>query len=220
MIRSAATNHLPKAVDMIGDRIGLNYNIRRKEATEEYVSQQNRLVLGNLKNSWYSLDETNTKSRGRDEFKKVIPLIVRNPLKLNAKVRKKLYKLTPEEKQRLRYCDFMKINKLWNEYAQNLIAQKDIANVFKMDLHGCLIICTASKNPTFTGKEGFVVQDTKNTFLLVTKTNRLVTIPKRESIFEFKIDDKLYRIHGCNFLFTVQARTKIKYKQQRSKSNV
>lgn len=219
-MQSLAVNHLPKVVDMIGDRIGLDYNIRRKEATELYVSQHNRLELGNLKNSWYALTEERTKRQGQDDFKKIIPLVVKNPLKLNSKVRKRLYKLTPEEKQRVCYSDFEKINKLWTEYAQKVLAQNDLVNVFRMDVHGCLITCTASKNPTFIGTEGFVVQDTKNTFLLVTRTNRLVTVPKRESIFEFNVAQKRYRVHGCNFLFTIQARTKIKYKQQRSKSEV
>lgn len=213
-----AKNHLPKVVGMISDRIGLDYNIRPKQATEIYISKQNRLELKNLKNSYYSLTEGKTKKSG-DDVKQKIPQ-AKNPLKLNCEIRKKLYKLTPDEKHRLKYRDFEKIHKLWSEYAQKVMANNDLTNVFRMDLHGCLLKCTASKNPTFVGQEGFVVQDTKNTFLLVNRTNRIVTLPKKESVFEFNVDQKLYRVRGCNFLFTTQARTKVKYKQKRSNLDV
>jgi ribonuclease P protein subunit POP4 len=215
---SPAENNLPKVVDMIADRIGLNYDIKRKEAAEKYLADNKGCSLLSLKNSYYSLGEERT----RKPNEKVTQIIrkVKNPLKLNANVRKQLYKLTPEEKQNIRYSDFEEINQLWSNYASTVLQNKDPISIFRMDLHGCLIKCTASKNPTLVGTEGFVVQDTKNTFLIVKKTNRLVTLPKRESIFEFSIREKRYRIHGCNFLFTVQARTKLKYKQRRTKSDV
>lgn len=218
---SPAENHLPKVVDMIADRIGLDYNIRRKDATEKYIGEnkESRLDMGNLKNSYYSLGEERTK-KAHDNRVNVIRHAVKNPLKLNAHVRKQLYKLTPEEKHNLSYSDFEKINELWCDYARTLLMNNEPTCIFRMDLHGCLIQCTASRNPTLVGTEGFVIQDTKNTFLVVKRTNKLVTLPKKESIFEFGVNGKRYRIHGCNFLFTVQARTKLKYKQKRNSSDV
>lgn len=216
---SPAVNHLPKVVDMIADRIGLNYSINRKEATEKYIAENNRLDLANLRNSNYSLSEERTR-KGKDNLIRNTRVKVKNPLKLNAQVRKQLYKLTPGEKQNLRYSDFEKINQLWCSYAKTVLSSGDPLSVFRMDLHGCLIKCTASKNPTLVGTEGFVIQDTKNTFLVVKRTNKIVTLPKKESIFEFSANERHYRIHGCNFLFTVQARTKLKYKQRRKDSEV
>lgn len=217
---SLAENHLPKVVDMIADRIGLNYNnIKRKEATEKYIADNPRLDFINLKNSNYSLGEEKTR-KASDRVINSVKRSVRNPLKLNARVRKALYKLTPKEKQNLRYADFEKINELWSSYAKTVLSHNDPYSLFRMDLHGCHITCTASKNPTLIGTEGFVIQDTKNTFLVVKKTNKIVTLPKKESIFEFNADGKRYRIHGCNLLFTVQARSKLKYKQRRGDSDV
>lgn len=216
-----AEAHLPKVVDMIADRIGLNYNMKRKEAAEIYISKQNRLDLTNLKNSYYMLGEDRTrKGTSSDTAAKIIQQSVKNPLKLNAKVRKQLYKLTPEERYQIRYSDFERINQLWQDYARRVLANHELTNIFRMDLHGCLLKCTASRNPTLVGVEGYVIQETKNTFLIVKSTNKIVTLPKKESIFELSANRQRYRVHGCNFLFTVQARTKLKYKQKRCQSSV
>ena len=221
MASSQAERRLPKVVDMIGDRIGLNYNINRRETTEAFVVKHGRLDLNNLRYSSYSLTEDKTK-KSKDEPKTVNKLHVKNPLKLNAKLRKRLYKLSPLDKQKLEYKKMAEIHELWLGYSKKVVASNggDPSNIYKLDLHGCLLKCTASKNPTLVGSEGIVVQETKNTFLIIGKTNRLVTLPKRESIFEFKLDQQCYRIHGCNLLCTIQARSKSKYKQQRSTSSV
>ena len=205
-------HQLPKVVDMISDRIGLNYDIKKEHAAQVYISKQNRLSGEALRRSYYSLSEIRTKS-GIDVRQK-IP-VAKHPLHLNCKIRKRLYKLSPDDKQHLQYSDFEKVHKLWTAYAQKVLANNNFINVFRMDLHGCLIRCAASKNPSFVGQEGFVVQDTKNTFIIINRTNRINTLPKKESLFEFKVDEKLYRIHGCNFCFTTQARTKLKYRRKR-----
>lgn len=223
-MQSVANKPLPKAVHMIGERIGLNYRIRRKEAAEAYVgqNQQSRLQLDQLKKSYYSLNESRTKNKaeGDKATKHRSTGSVRNLLKLNARIRRRLYKLTPEERERLRYSDFEKIHSLWLQYVDKVLENSDPSNIFRIDLHGCHLSCTASKNPSLVGSEGIVVQETKNTFLVIKQNNRLVTLPKRESIFEFDVDKKRYRIHGCNLMFTSQARTKVKYKHKRFLSNV
>lgn len=218
-MQSTATNPLPKVVYMVADRIKLNLNIKRKEATEAYIeqNQESRLALSHLKHSYYSLNEVRTKKSKKDRAPSIIK--VKNPLKLNSRLRKKLYKLKPEEKQQLKYSDFEKVHQLWEQYALKVLANNP-TNIFHMDLHGCKLKCTASKNPTLVEAEGIVVQETKHTFVVIKSTNRIVTLPKRESIFEFDIDKKRYRIHGCNLLFTVQTRTKVKYKQRRHSSEV
>lgn len=212
---------LPKAVNIVGDRIGLDYNINRKITTRRYVEESQkdtRIEFDQLKNSFYSLTESKTKKE--PENKKEIRERVKNPLKLNSRVRKALYKLSNEEKQQLRYSTFEKIHELWQQYAEKVINSGDSMGIFRMDLHGCKLTCTASKNPTLIGSEGIVVQETRNTFLIIKQTNRLLTLPKRESIFEFGIGRKTYKIHGCNLLFTTQTRSKVKYKQKKCLSDI
>lgn len=212
---------LPKAVNAVGDRIGLNYRIDRKAATKDYIEktkQASRLEFDQLKNTFYSLTESRTKKGG--DANSAVRFAAKNPLKLSSRVRKSLYKLSDEEKRRLQYSTFEKIHELWKQYTAKVAKDDDRMSVFRMDLHGCKLKCTASKNPTNVGSEGIVVQETRNTFLVITETNRLLTLPKRESIFEFKVGESLYRIHGCNLLFTTQTRSKVKYKQQKSLSDI
>lgn len=230
---------LPKAVNCVGDRIiGLDYEINKKAATKNYIEQSKdatRLSFEQLKNSNYSLSEVKTKKQeaNKSVIKSKLFHSVRNPLKLNAKLRKSLYKLETDDIKQLRYSTFEKVNLLWQQYAKSNTI-RDASSVFKLDLHGCQLTCTASRNPTLIGSEGIVVQETKNTFLVITKTNRLLTLPKRESIFEFKINNSasgggggggeggnvVYEIHGSNLLFTAQTRTKVKYKQLKCQTEI
>lgn len=207
---------LPKAVNAVGDRIGLDYRLDRKLQTKKYIEETKeatRMNYDKLKNSFYSLTESKTKKNVKVKQSRLTR--VKNPLKLNSRVRKELYRLTNEEKQQLEYSTFEKIHHLWQQYASKVVNEGDIMSVFRMDLHGSKLECTASKNPSLVGAQGVVVQETKNTFLIIKQTNRLLTLPKRESIFEFKVGETHYRIHGCNLLFTTQTRSKVKYKQKK-----
>lgn len=214
---------LPQAVNAVGDRLGLNYNIDRKNATKNYIEEHkdaSRLDIDQLRNSYYSLTESKTK-KANEKVKQTHLAKVKNPLRLNCKVRKILYKLDEEEKRKLRYSTFEKVNELWQDYSQKITKEfNDPMTLFRLDLHGCLLKCTASKNHTLIGAEGIVVQETRNTFVVIKRTNRLITLPKRESIFEFNIAKNVYTIHGCNLLFTTQSRSKVKYKRQKSLSDI
>lgn len=235
---------LPRAVNAVGDRIiDLNYKIDRKSSTRKYIEDSKdatRLEFDQLKNSYYSLSEFKTKkssdNRQDSSRRRHILESCKNPLKLNCRLRKCLYKLSNDEIKQLQYSTFEKINTLWQQYAKINLKEnvRDSLSIFRMDLHGCLIKCTASKNPTLVGAEGIIVQETRNTFLVIRKTNRLLTLPKRESIFEFVIDgsgdngggdggrkeESVYRIHGSNLLLTPQARTKAKYKQKKCQADI
>lgn len=218
---------LPQLVNEVGDRIGLNYNIERKSATRKYIDNyqtSHRLDFDQLRNSVYTLNEARTKKKSlKDRDKSKCSFRAKNPLRLNCKIRKTLYKLTPEEKVKLRYSTFEKVNELWKQYSSQVLRDQtriDPMALFRMDLHGAKIKCIASRNPTLIGVEGFVVQETKNTFLIITITNSIKTVPKRECLFELIIGKNIYSIHGCNMLMTTQARCKVKCKQKKCLSEV
>lgn len=222
----AARAPLPQLVNEVGDRIGLNYDINRKVSTRRYVEDNktsHRLDYEQLKNSNYSLDESKTKKKSTKKDKQKVLLIRKNPLKLSSKRRKELYKLSPQDKQKLEYSTFEKVHELWKQYSCQVLCEyqgKDPMALFRMDLHGSYLKCIASKNPTLIGVEGIVVQETKNVFIIIKRTNGLITIPKKESLFEMIVGSNVYTIHGCNLLFTAQSRTKVKYKQKKSFSEI
>ena len=69
----------------------------------------------------------------------------------------------------------------------------------KADFHGCLLRVTHSKASTFIGLSGIVVKETKETFQIVTKMNRLKKIPKRHSWFAFDFKGIEYTLYGNQF---------------------
>jgi len=57
------------------------------------------------------------------------------------------------------------------------------AKLIKADLHGSMIKVYQSKNVSVLGLSGIVILDTENTFSIVTRQNKVKTIPKQNSVF-------------------------------------
>lgn len=198
---------LPPVVNAIGERIGLNYNINRKKATRDQVEKvQSRIGFEQFVNQNYKLkDEQRCKGKAK------LPKKQRSKIKLNAKQRKNLYNLTHAEKQKLRYSTFERVNSLWLQYFDRI--KVDSLDLYRVVLHGCKITCIESKNPTLVGAEGLVVKETKHTFLIIKTTNATLTIPKKESKFQFcDSSGRTFVIDGQNLLSTTNMRSKNKPK--------
>jgi ribonuclease P protein subunit POP4 len=58
----------------------------------------------------------------------------------------------------------------------------------RADYHGAFLRVVQSKCPSLVGKNGLVVQETLNTFVLIQSDNRSVVIPKTGSIFECRLN--------------------------------
>lgn len=90
----------------------------------------------------------------------------------------------------------------------------------KADYHGCLLRVEKSKCPTYIGTEGIVLQETENTFRIVTREDRLKTILKSGNVFSFELSDpdlaKDYTIllYGDNFRFRSFDRSARKFKKK------
>lgn len=219
--QTSSNDFLPTAINTVGDRLGLDYNIDRNKATQDYIRHNIEpyceVTQDQLKNTNYALDETRTvkKSEDPDKKKKKREKKPKNPLRLNSKKRKQLYKL--KESDRLKYSTFEKINQIWEKYVFQVIKEGgDSLRLFRIDLHGCKLEIEASKNPTLIGHRGIVVQETKNTFIIIKSDDKTCTVPKKDSIFTFHVDGTLYRMYGSSLLFTTQNRTKVKFKQKRA----
>uniref|UniRef100_A0A182M0A9 Ribonuclease P protein subunit p29 n=1 Tax=Anopheles culicifacies TaxID=139723 RepID=A0A182M0A9_9DIPT len=121
-----------------------------------------------------------------------------------------LYALPPDT---VRYEDALKLHKMWCGYYDTLIPSLAglmddipivtearyntiVAGLLKADYHGAKIHIVRSKQSSVVGMKGIVVLDTKGTFKMVSKDNKLRTIPKNDSVFEVIIRDKMVTIFG------------------------
>ena len=62
-------------------------------------------------------------------------------------------------------------------------------------------------DPKWIGKSGFVLNETKNTFLLDIENQEKI-IAKNNTIFEFEVDDKKISLDGSKILFRPENRIK------------
>lgn len=96
----------------------------------------------------------------------------------------------------------------------------DDVKILKADYHGALLIVAAARNPDLVNLTGIVVQETKNMIRLVTKEDRIISIPKAGTVFAFLVDGIMYKINGCYICISPQSRTKIKIKAVRKGDDV
>lgn len=109
----------------------------------------------------------------------------------------------------LKYEDILPMNKIWNEYIEEIIElDNNIPNftnknwesftqsLYKADFHGCIISVVRSKCPSYVGKTGICIMDTRNTFKILSIDNIVVTIPKRQSVFEIHLHNLKITLFG------------------------
>lgn len=65
------------------------------------------------------------------------------------------------------------------------------AKLVKADFHGSIVTVRRSKNAALVGASGILVQETENTFMVVTRKDKLKVLPKQGSVFVFAVP--LYR---------------------------
>jgi len=61
------------------------------------------------------------------------------------------------------------------------------AKLIKADFHGSIMTVRRSKNAALVGVSGIVVQETENTFKVVTRKNKSKVLPKQGSVFAFAV---------------------------------
>ncbi|KAJ5070941.1 ribonuclease p subunit p29 [Anaeramoeba ignava] len=179
-------------------------------------------------------------SRGRKEVKKEMENKIKqkmgkktyNPKTflsgkiLSSKERKKkqIYKIQPEN---IEYLKYIPLNHLWNQYIDQLfqdinlsdkkISQSILSKIARADFHGCILTVIKSKCPSLIGINGIVLQETKSTFKIITKENKLKSIPKKSCIFGLKIQNQFFTIYGQHIEYRAAERSSRKFK---SKTNL
>ena len=92
----------------------------------------------------------------------------------------------PKDEQK--YALYEPLATLWSTYARSVLTEntKNLGDrVLRMDLHGAIVEVVRSKDPGLVGKKGILVAETANTVLLVTKQDRVITIPKSVAVIRF-----------------------------------
>uniref|UniRef100_A0A182J9W7 Ribonuclease P protein subunit p29 n=2 Tax=Anopheles atroparvus TaxID=41427 RepID=A0A182J9W7_ANOAO len=109
----------------------------------------------------------------------------------------------------IRYKDAVKLHAIWCTYMEKLIEKagcaynvKDmryntlVGVLLKADFHGAKVSVVRSKQSSVIGVKGIVILDTKGTFKIVSKDNKIRTIPKNDSQFEVYTTESVISIFG------------------------
>jgi ribonuclease P protein subunit POP4 len=83
----------------------------------------------------------------------------------------------------------------------------------KADLHGALLTVERGRCPQLVGVSGIVVQETTNTFVVVTRAGRVRRLPKQHHVFVLQLGDALsVRVFGNHLRFRTTERSARKLK--------
>ncbi|XP_041972465.1 ribonuclease P protein subunit p29 [Aricia agestis] len=133
--------------------------------------------------------------------------------------KRKLQTLTRDQKralgfynfsrQSVKYCDVLPLNEIWTEYITEVLELEKVQldftgksweqlsqSFYRADFHGSILHVVRSRCPSYVGKSGVCIMDTKNTFKLVSKNDVITTIPKKECVFEIKLKNNLVLLYG------------------------
>jgi RNase P/RNase MRP subunit p29 len=108
---------------------------------------------------------------------------------------------------------------LWQGYIKSLLngaTQPDTiySKMLKADLHGSIIEVVESVNSNQVGLTGLVVLETKRSFVVLNKDDKIKTILKQGSTFRIDLQYTAIKIIGDNFMYKAVQRTKAKYKNK------
>lgn len=226
--------------------------LRPTEGEGELQSKQNQTLLTRLKNSKTQFQKERKKDVTKVVFKKYITKSIKFQKKLKTKLHKnevvqdvtkyKEYNKIPH------FQDFLKLNELWIGYIQDLLqidttrkSQPNITQILtklsSADYNGCFIRVLESKNQKIVGKNGIVIYDSKNYFIIVEPKDEmdpksiggLKMLEKKGSVFSFVIplydyqnedldsnDDNYleFSIIGSRFQFRAPDRSGKKFKSR------
>lgn len=79
-----------------------------------------------------------------------------------------------------RYSEFVPLYDLWKDYFTSCYGKKDPEKaddrLLKADYHGCLLLVETAVNASQVGIRGIVVRESRNTFLIITPDDRLLSM--------------------------------------------
>ncbi|OZJ02847.1 hypothetical protein BZG36_03223 [Bifiguratus adelaidae] len=172
--------------------------------------QPQRTYDTKVKGKVLSLDNP-TKPTGKDKSRRT-----HQRKKLTAKEKREL-KIYDFPQESRKYEIFLPLHQLWLGYMEELLGQGSndaafLPKLLKADYHGAMMTVTRSKCPSFVGVNGIMIQETENTFKIITPQDKLKVIPKVANVFSFKLRDKTYTIYGNQIRYRAAERVARKFK--------
>jgi ribonuclease P protein subunit POP4 len=115
---------------------------------------------------------------------------------------------------------YLPLHELWKQYMSDLLvgskADKS-GRLTRADWHGSIIQVIKSCSPGLVGTTGIVLQETTNTFKLITAENKYKTIPKANTVFSMKVSDTMIAtLYGNHILYKPADRSVRKYKAKQT----
>ncbi|XP_011297695.1 ribonuclease P protein subunit p29 [Fopius arisanus] len=211
----------------------LPYEITKHAATTE---DRERIVLNFLETSLPNSDvnEITTelkktfifgKLKSHDGKKKVLP---KKGKFLSSRKRKLLGLKNIGPESELKYKDLESLNHLWLGYIQQALgvryfgelptspvdARWEITNqkLMRADLHGAKVTVARSKCPSLVGIQGIILQDTRNTFRVIGKDDKIRTIPKEVVVLKIHLPGATLELFGKELCIRPAERAVKKFK--------
>lgn len=165
---------LPPEVTRIAERIGLVTNVSGADINQFLTDHLESGSPSDIANQAYNLKKLSEKTKIEGAKRHVKQEIVKGPKdKLTSKERKKLFDI--KGSKQFQFETFVQMNQLWNGYIETIISDikspADELKLVRADYHGALFVVSAARNPALIGLKGIVVQETKNTFRILTSDN-------------------------------------------------
>lgn len=129
-------------------------------------------------------------------------------------------------KENQRYELYIPLHELWRNYInealqaylKNSREAVDFKSLYpkllKADYHGAIITVSKSKCPGYVGLTGILLQETKNTFRIITKEDKMKTIPKANSVFIVEMEGYRITIFGNQLRIRSAERSSKKFKSK------
>ena len=129
----------------------------------------------------------------------------------------------------LKFENFLKLNKIWNEYIPTLLSKDDPTNpahagsicskLVKAELSGAYVTVHDSKNPTMIGVSGIVARESVRCLFVINSNNEVKNLIKAGSVFEVRLPQASHggygvRIWGDNIVYLGSGRTKVRFKEK------
>ncbi|KIW44069.1 uncharacterized protein PV06_05108 [Exophiala oligosperma] len=171
-----------------------------------------RILTDKVRNKPLLLQPTSSADRDKRALrrhirlrKKEYYLRKRKPRPLGAKEKRDMgvFELHKDE---IKYDVYKNLHDMWNAYMlevlgytkdgkvvegrldKKLTAQSAGGLLASADFHGATLQVVSATDVGKVGIEGIVVRDTKYTFVLVTKKDKVKTIPKRDCVFRYQVE--------------------------------
>lgn len=126
---------------------------------------------------------------------------IRNHITQKISKRMNLYTIEENDKEDMKYEDYIYVYNLWLEYIIPL-RKLSSANMLlqRCELEGGKIRIIRSKIPNLIGFVGIILQETSNTFVVISNSNNEIKqIIKNDNIFELIIENEsIYIYFICN----------------------